>query len=77
MSDLDFLNSIVDDLNCTVSMYDDDYVLVGYDYENFEKALFRIILNDDLDVTLLTQNIFVDNAYRIYFNFRYSFIKLD
>ena len=77
MSDLDFLNSIVDDLNCTVSMYDDDYVLVGYDYENFEKALFRIILNDDLDVTLLTQNIFVDNAYRIYFNFKYLFIKLD
>ena len=77
MSDLDFLNSIVDDLNCTVSMYDDDYVLVGYDYENFEKALFRIILNDDLDVTLLTQNIFVDNSYRIYFKFRYSFIKLD
>ena len=77
MSDLDFLNSIVDDLNCTVCMYDDDYVLVGYDYENFEKALFRIILNDDLDVTLLTQNIFVDNAYRIYFKFRYSFIKLD
>ena len=77
MSDLDFLNSIVDDLNCTVSMYDDDYVLVGYDYENFEKALFRIILNDDLDVTLLTQNIFVDNSYRIYFKFRYLFIKLD
>jgi len=77
MNDLDFLNSIVDDLNCTVSMYDDDYVLVGYDYENFEKALFRIILNDDLDVTLLTQNIFVDNSYRIYFKFRYLFIKLD
>ena len=77
MNDLDFLNSIVDDLNCTVSMYDDDYVLVGYDYKNFEKALFRIILNDDLDVTLLTQNIFVDNSYRIYFKFRYLFIKLD
>ncbi|MBQ8902358.1 MAG: hypothetical protein IJY87_04760 [Bacilli bacterium] len=77
MSDLDFLNSIVDDLNCTVSRYDDDYVLLGDNYENFEKALFRIILNDDLDVTLLTQNIFVDNAYRIYFKFRYSFIKLD
>ena len=77
MNDLDFLNSIVDDLNCTVSMYDDEYVLVGYDYENFEKALFRIILNDDLDVTLLTQNIFVDNSYRIYFKFRYLFIKLD
>ena len=77
MSDLDFLNSIVDDLNCTVSRYDDDYVLLGDNYENFEKALFRIVLNDDLDVTLLTQNIFVDNAYRIYFSFRYSFIKLD
>ena len=77
MNDLDFLNSIVDDLNCTVSMYGNDYVLVGYDYKNFEKALFRIILNDDLDVTLLTQNIFVDNSYRIYFKFRYLFIKLD
>ena len=64
-------------MNCTVSMYDDVYVLVGFDYENFEKALFRIILNDDLDVTLLTQNIFVDNSYRIYFKFRYLFIKLD
>ncbi len=77
MSDLDFLNSIVDDLNCTVSMYDDDYVLFGYDYNNFEKALFRIVLNDNLDVTLLTQSIFVDNSYRIYFKFRYLFINLD
>ena len=71
MSDLIFLNSIVDDLNCTICMYDDDYVLVGYDYKNFEKAILRLVFNDDLDVSLLTQSIFVDNSYRIYFKFRY------
>lgn len=67
MNDLTFLNSIVNDLNCTICTYDSDYVLCGYNYENFEKALFRIVLYDDLDITLLTQSIFVDNHYRIYF----------
>lgn len=77
MNDLQFLNILVDDLGCFVSMYDSDYVLFGYDYNNFELALFRIILHDDLDVTLLTDVIFVDNGFRVYFNFKYLFIHLD